>query len=98
MPFDWQTPFGYFLALSFQCVAVYFGALIFVPLMSSLIGSALLLRAFVVDISNDLSFLNVDFQQQQQINDDCCREIIEQFINVIQELSLVKQLSGKALK
>lgn len=74
---------------------------IYVPVLSYSIGSALLLRAFVVDISNDLSFLNVfvyyDYnqQQQRQPNDDdfSSTQMMKRFLGVIKEFTLVKEFS-----
>lgn len=82
-------------------MVVYFTVVIYVPVLSYSIGSALLLRAFVVDISNDLSFLNVfvyyDYgqQQQRQPSEDnfSTKQMMERFLGVIKEFTLVKKFS-----
>lgn len=92
MPFNWKTPIGFLVIFLFQCVNVNNAAMIVTPTMCFFVGSCILLKSLIEDITNDLNSLNQDEQKMSKL--DKRKKIAkEDFCYVIQEFSDVKQLS-----
>lgn len=87
MPFNWKTPFGYMILLSYEGVEAIVAAMAFYPIMSIFIGSCILLKTFIEDITIDLKCLNQKQNEKENLS--------EIFCNVIQNYSNVQELSEK---
>ena len=90
-PFNWKTTLGYGFALLAESIGISCSAFSATPVICFLVGSCWFLKAFVEDITNDLSFLTADDLSP----DDRNRAILKRFFNVIQNFSLAEQLSRK---
>ena len=89
MPFNWKTPFGFIIATLFQYYNIRSGAVFMFNIMCFLVGSSVLLKSFIEDITNDLCLLNVDGMHSNEIVQNT--KIVLR--NIVQDISLVKQLS-----
>lgn len=89
LPFNWKQPIGYAIALSMQCIEVYYSVMAGVILGSYAIGSCFLLKSFVNDITNDILLFNLE----AAVSDHNYELTAKRFIHFVQEFSNVKELS-----
>lgn len=93
MPYNWKSPFGYILTLAYEDFMLRSGITYFLsPFICFLIGSCFLVKAFIEDVTNDLSSLNVSRTSTSGFEDRLARIEIS-FGNVVHYHSHVKQLS-----
>lgn len=88
LPVDWKTPHGYAIAFVVELCGSFYTTYIVVPYLCLAIGSLSIINAFVKDISNDLSMLNVT-----KGTDENHSKIKERFCDIIQRFSDAKELS-----
>lgn len=91
-PFNWRTPFGYFIAMVFEFMTVHCTLCAFTPVLSFFIGSGWLAITFIEDITNDLAQLN----SLKTLNKNKSKELKERFCYIIRFHSDAKQLSCDA--
>lgn len=96
MPFNWRTPLGYLAALSFEYILLRSSFVFFHSLVCFYIGSCLLLKTFVEDITNDIRSLNAIDNKKSDGNRT--KEIRTIFANVVQDHAALKQLSSNSAK
>lgn len=87
-PFNWKTPFRFFIALLVQSASLF--AILFgiTPLMCFLIGTCYLIVTIVEDITNELAPLNAD-----EVLNRHERELTEHLSKIVQLHADAKQLS-----
>lgn len=88
-PFNWRTPFGYFIAYSIQCATAFTALCCFIPLLCFLFGSCYLFITFVEDITIDLCHFNATVSTKYSE-----KMLTKNFCNIIQLHSDVKELSN----
>lgn len=88
MPFDSKTPHGYIIGMLIQTVDVYSAASGGYLATCFLVCSCYLLKTIVLDISNDLSYLNVS-----ELSAKNCIKMKALFFNIIRNITDAKQLS-----
>lgn len=91
MPFSWKTPLGYLITLSFEFFGGCFGTISLCAFFPLLIGSCLLFKTFVEDITSDLHPLNVDHKRTW--NGDHAKNMKMILCSVVQHHSDLTQLS-----
>lgn len=79
MPFDWHTPFGYFMTYLTEFGASVATFLCVASIICFLIGSCWLFIHFAKDIADDLSILNAG-----EISSNNYKEVMDGFCNIIQ--------------
>lgn len=89
LPFNWQTPLGYLIAMYAQSLAVYYTLVCATLNLGLLGGLCWLFISFVEEISQDLSILNVDKLAKQNHQD-----LLKSYSNIVQTYEDVKQLSA----
>lgn len=95
MPFDWRTPFGYFIALAALGIGLHCISFAAVPVICFLIQSCRLLKTFVEDITKDVCRLQERSSHSSNgPREHLKREIVEYFAILIQNHSTLKQLSS----
>lgn len=95
LPFNWKTPVGYFVALLMQCIEILYMTSAGVPVLCFLFHSCQLMEAFVQDISEGISHLNIN---KPTSADRSQSQIAAIFIDFVENISTVKQLSSEAIK
>lgn len=89
LPFNWRTPFGYFIALLAQCFAAISTLFCGTSTVCFLIGSCWLIGSFLKDLRNDvLIHLNRVEKMRSQRN---AAKLVEHFHDIIQDHSDVKR-------
>lgn len=88
MPFDWQTPCGYLIALSAQFASAFAVLFSASTVLSFLVGSCWLFIEIVDDITTDVNHLNGD-----ATSDESIRILKMRFHDVIEIYLDVKQLT-----
>lgn len=58
LPFDWQTPMGYSLAIALLYIFIFNAAFAAIPLIVSAIGVSFILISLTKDITNELAAIN----------------------------------------
>lgn len=92
LPFNWQTPFGYLIALVAQGIAAICTLFSGTLTMSLLVGSCWLFIIIVDDIANDLPKLDSgDYSSQRRR-----AKVIKYFCNILECYADLKQLSELA--
>lgn len=88
-PFEWKTPFGYFVAILMETVAMFWGNMILVPTGCFLIGSCWFVMAFIDDIINDL----ITLDNYGKWRGNLAWKLRQQFYFIAQNIADAKQLS-----
>lgn len=88
LPFDWKTPFGYFIALFLEIPALYTMLFNALTLLCLFFGSSWIFIQFAEDITNDLKQLKRNKETDR--ND---RILKKHFFSAVQFYSDAKQLS-----
>lgn len=87
-PFNWKTPFGYLILLSFVCSSVLSMAFCMLPIACFVIGSYLLMISIIKDITkNDFRILSDGISNENFLG------MSRQFCSLMQKFSQLKQLS-----
>lgn len=86
-PFDWQTPFGYFVAWLGQCTGIGSVVITVASLFGIVFGSNWLFIVMADDVTNDL----VAFNNTVSIQNDSDTRMMEQFCVIIQNYMDAKQ-------
>lgn len=89
LPFDAQSPFGYFVAASLQAITTFSSNMLFICMLCPLLGSCWMIISFLKDITNDLAHLKI----RKLSNENSHAKLKHQFCRVIALHSDVKQLS-----
>lgn len=92
LPFNWQTPCGYLIALLTQFAAAFAVLSSASAVLGFLVGSCLLFIDTVRDITTDLKLLNDDQSSSERSNN---QRIKVRFCNIVKIYSNAKQLSRK---
>lgn len=87
MPFDWKTPFGYFVAFLYASVSLYYILFSVLPTVCLTIGSYWMIVLIIKDIINDYRIFN------NKLTEENNKEALALFSNVIQDMADAKQLS-----
>lgn len=87
LPFDWKTPFGYFLASIFFAGAIYCLLFGIIPVVCLFVGSCWLFISFAKDMTNEISKLNASAKAK-----DYC-ELKRRFSKLIEMHVDVKKFS-----
>lgn len=88
LPFNWKTPFGFFIASSSLTAAFFALFLCITPTMVFFSASCWVFITFVEDVTNDLAILNIGGMAQRS-----CDKMRKRFLKIIHLHSVVKQLS-----
>lgn len=91
LPFNWQTKFGYLIALIIEAIGASTISLCGVPVICFLVGSCWLLKTIIQDITNDLSQLNETVPSSTEDKND----VEKIFRTFIQNFSKTEELSSK---
>lgn len=91
LPFNWKTPFGYFIAMVIFAEVTFYILCCGVIGVCLLVGSCWLIQTIVQDISHDVNDFNVSKKKWNQNR----MEMKIKFNNFIDDFSYAKQLSGK---
>lgn len=98
LPFDWRTPFGYSLALLFECVTLFYLCSMMIPQLCVALGASWWVDIYVNRIIHKLNNLNVVLRSGSQAHQEDYSLIhpIEprDFHNIAQSISQVKQFSS----
>lgn len=89
MPFDWKTPFGYFMAWMAQLTGNFAIILAVMSLLSLLFASCLLFTTIMNDISRELAAFNIDVEILHGTKRNA--KLVRRFCNNIQLYSEAKQ-------
>lgn len=92
MPFDWQTPFGYLIAIIVDCNGVFCSAVCYIPVYSIYVGSCLIIAFLIDDIVTEVSDLKMDL-----LSNGNHQEFRACFSNIVLRISHARQLS-KAIR
>lgn len=90
MPYNWRTPHAYFLTSLFEYFNLYYANSILCSVLSFLIGSCVLLKTFIEDITADLISLKMN---DKTASDENRSKIVGIFCKSIQNHADLKQLS-----
>lgn len=87
-PINWRTPFGYLYNFIAASLALVFGTYSFISILILLIGSCCILKAFAIDITDDLNALYGD---NEALKNE--RKLKEKLCSVLQHFADAKQFS-----
>lgn len=77
LPFDWHTPFGYFVAAFIQIIAAICTNVFLIGVACPFLGACWLIISFSKDITNDLAHLKVrklsNEKHREKLKQDFCR-------------------------
>lgn len=91
LPFNWKTPFGYFIATQLEFFGSLSIVLITFAVITNYFGSCWLITVFVKDIGeNDVSQLNLNASGPNKK-----KKMIDRFRKLVYNFSEVKQLSDE---
>lgn len=89
LPFNWRAPIGYLIALLIESIDTVCSDFSGLPVACFLFQTCQLFQAFVEDISNDVSLLDLEFCSSEAKGP----EMIQKFNSIIHNFAIVKQLS-----
>lgn len=95
LPFNWKSPVGYFVALLMQCIEILYMTSAGVPVLCFLFQSCQLMEAFVQDISEGISHLDINRSTPNSAYESQS-QVAASFVDFINNISTVKQLSRDA--
>lgn len=87
-PFEWRTPFGYFVAWLSQCAGTIAGSCANFQFLNLLFGSCWLFMFIAEDITQDVIAFN---NMAKTASNENCTELIKRFCDMVQIYSDVKQ-------
>lgn len=95
MPFNYKSPVGYLITLSFESFEMFVTADIVSYILCFLFGSCFLLKLFVEDVTSELSFLNLEDKATSNGKNSAKdkAERMTMFFNAVQNHSDLKQLA-----
>lgn len=97
LPFDWQTPFGYFMALTFEFVSFLTSYSMLMPQWCLTLGSSWWIDIYINAIIHKLDEIDVLSNGSHADGKDHSlvqRQIRTIFCDIIQEISQVKEFSS----
>lgn len=93
LPFDWKTPLGYLIAVTFLCVTAYCVFFSAVPILGIAIGSSILANTAIDVATSDVNQLKEMTDQSHLSHID----MLKRFCSIIEDISDIKELSQKAI-
>lgn len=85
LPFDWKTPFGYFIAVVPQAIDVFCVVFNVPPIIGFMYGSCSLIIAFIEDITSEFKALAINERMKPNF-----MKMKKRFCNIIQLYTDVK--------
>lgn len=91
LPWNWEQPFGYVLALIIQAISTHCSLYCVTPVIAFMIGSCWLFGAFIEDIIRELDGLNDQIKSKKKPK-NARNKMNKHFCKIVQLYSDVKQL------
>lgn len=94
LPFDWDTPFGYLMAVGFEYILFFSFFSMLIPDLCLTFGTSWLFDAYIDEIIRKLNVLSNGSQADGEDPTVNHRDMRAIFCDVIQEISQVKEFSS----